>query len=96
MRNCISLSAFKLFTTNKRVAPPTTESLENSCQGKGFDLDLALHSMMNPDGGLRSGDSLTSQVRLAVWFAQLVIDTLTGGRGGPDKRLAEKGMSADT
>ena len=52
--------------------------------------------MMNPDGGLRSGDSLTSQVRLAVWFAQLVIDTLTGGRGGPDKRLAEKGMSADT
>ena len=52
--------------------------------------------MMNPDGGLRSGDSLTSQVRLAVWFTQLVIVTLTGGRGGPDKRLTEKGMSADT
>ena len=52
--------------------------------------------MMNPDGGSRSGVSLTSQVRLAVWFAQLVIDTLTGGRGGPEKRLSEKDMRADT
>lgn len=92
----MSLSAFKFFTTNERVALLTTASLENSCQGKGFDLDLALHSMMNSDGGSRSGVSLTSQVRLAVWFAQLVITTLTGGRGGPDKRLTEKDMSADT
>ena len=41
--------------------------------------------MMYPDGGSRSGVSLTSQVTLVVWLAQSVIDTLMGGRGGPEK-----------
>lgn len=45
--------------------------------------------MMNPDGGSRSGVSLTSQVTLVVWLAQSVIDTLMGGRGGPEKRTTK-------
>ena len=45
--------------------------------------------MMYPDGGSSSGESLTSQVTLVVWLAQLVIDTLMGGRGGPEKRTTK-------
>lgn len=86
-----------MFTTNKRVAPLTLASLANAGQGEDLDpcssLTLALHSMIKPEGGVRSGGNLTSQVRLVVWLAQSVTDTLTGGRGGPENGTGEHYVS---